>query len=78
MAASEADIDGAIVVVDEDIDGVVDGDVDGVVDIVEDGVVVVVVVLVSSFLLQAAKETAAASVSMSRLVFMVLLGSFNS
>lgn len=46
--------------------------IDGV-DIVDGGVVVVVVVDVSSFLLQAAKDTAAASEIISKALFMFLL-----
>ena len=47
--------------------------VEGVVDIVAGGVIVVVD---SSFLLQAANETAAASVTINRAVFIFLLGGF--
>ena len=61
--ADEADMSGVVTMVV----------VDGVVDIVEGGVIVVVV---SSFLLQAANETAAASVTINRAVFIFLLGGF--
>lgn len=60
--ADEADMSGVVTMV------VVEG-----VDIVDGGVIVVVV---SSFLLQAANETAAASVTINRAVFIFLLGGF--
>ncbi len=61
--ADEADVSGVVTMVV----------VDGVVDMVAGGVIVVVV---SSFLLQAANETAAASVTINRAVFIFLLGGF--
>ena len=60
--ADEADMSGVVTMV------VVEG-----VDIVDGGVIVVVV---SSFLLQAANETAAASVTINRADFIFLLGGF--
>lgn len=80
VAASIAEVAADEAAIDDDIADEAEGSgvvtmtvAGGVVDIVAGGVMVVVV---SSFLLQAANETAAASVTINKAVFIFLLGGF--